>query len=348
MPKPVHDMVDKMLSDESFYPKKSKEDRESTAWAIAYSKYNKRKKKSYWIIDGKLIKTALDVKIYQAKLADDLGNFKKADSIDNLIRIAYQEDDEEDEENEDWHAQSGEYWIDDYGNAHYADSDVGDVGHEDLAEQEIIGRLGFDPWEVHAGGHPDYHVINKYTAEHILDQVAMDPHMQGYHNYLMENGISKEDYDLESYLRYLRHQNTPNENAEDYNQETESLIKGLKDPRNHCIFNFGWIRVVKRGSTVDLELEKLNQKTLKNISSAIGEITGYEENPDMLRFNIEVFKPRHISLNDITLKDIENGTVQSKYLQEIRDMLPPQVSEEYYKNFFGTVGHPYYRGRVGD
>ena len=64
MPKPVDDMVDKMLSDKSFYPKKSKEDRESTARAIAYSKYNKRKKKSYWIIDGKLIKTALDVKIY--------------------------------------------------------------------------------------------------------------------------------------------------------------------------------------------------------------------------------------------------------------------------------------------
>jgi hypothetical protein len=51
---------------------------------------------------------------------------------------------------------------------------------------------------------------------------------------------------------------------------------------------------------------------------------------------------------DITLRDIENGTVQTKYLQGIREMLPPQVSEEYYKNFFGTVGHPYYRGRVGD
>jgi hypothetical protein len=132
MPKPVHDMVDKMLADKSFYPKKSKEDRESTAWAIAYSKYNKRKKKSYWVIDGKLIKTALDVKVYQAKLADKLGNFRLADNIDSLIRLAY----DEDEEDENWHAQSGEYWIDDYGNAQYADGDVGDVGHEELAEQE--------------------------------------------------------------------------------------------------------------------------------------------------------------------------------------------------------------------
>ena len=342
MPKPVDDMVDKMLADKSFYPKKSKEDRKSTAWAIAYSKYNKRKKKSYWIIDGKLIKTALDVKIYQAKLADDLGNFKKADSIDNLIRIAYQE---EDDEEENWHAQSGEYWIDDYGNAQYADGDVGDVGHEELAEQEILGRLGFDPYDLQGDSDITH---NSYTANHLLDSLYDDPILEEYYQYLIDNGLTKEDYDIESYLRYLRHTNRPQENHEEYNKQTESLIAGLKDPRNHAIFNFGWIRVVKRGSTVDLELEKLNQKTLKNISSAIGEITSYQENPDRLKFNIEVFKPRHISLNDITLKDIENGTVQTKYLQGIREMLPPQVSEEYYKNFFGTVGHPYYRGRVGD
>ena len=160
--------------------------------------------------------------------------------------------------------------------------------------------------------------------------------------------MTKEDYDIESYLRYLRHRNRPTEGHEEYNKQTESLIKGLKDPRNHAVFNFGWIRVVKRGSTVDLELERLNQKTLNNISTAVGEITSYQENPDRLRFNIEVFKPRHVTLNDITLEEIENGTVRSKYLEGLRDMLPPQVAEEYYKNFFGTVGHPYYRGKIGD
>jgi len=46
MPKPVDDMVHSMLADKSFYPEKSKDDRESTAWAIAYSQYNKRKKSS--------------------------------------------------------------------------------------------------------------------------------------------------------------------------------------------------------------------------------------------------------------------------------------------------------------
>lgn len=44
MPKPVDDLVKTLLDDPDFYPKKEKEDRESTAWAIAYSQYNKRKR----------------------------------------------------------------------------------------------------------------------------------------------------------------------------------------------------------------------------------------------------------------------------------------------------------------
>ena len=45
MPKPVDDLVTTLLDDPKFYPEKDKKDRESTAWAIAYSQYNKRKKR---------------------------------------------------------------------------------------------------------------------------------------------------------------------------------------------------------------------------------------------------------------------------------------------------------------
>jgi hypothetical protein len=45
MPKPVHELVDTLLDNPDFYPEKSKEDRKSTAWAIAYSNYNKNKKR---------------------------------------------------------------------------------------------------------------------------------------------------------------------------------------------------------------------------------------------------------------------------------------------------------------
>jgi hypothetical protein len=45
MPKEVHDLVDKLLADPDFYPKKSKKEQEAIAWAIAYSKKGKGDKK---------------------------------------------------------------------------------------------------------------------------------------------------------------------------------------------------------------------------------------------------------------------------------------------------------------
>ena len=45
MPKPVDDLVKTLLEDPNFYPEKSEKDKESTAWAIAWSQYNKKKNK---------------------------------------------------------------------------------------------------------------------------------------------------------------------------------------------------------------------------------------------------------------------------------------------------------------
>lgn len=45
MPKPVHDMVNKMLANPDFYPEKSKKQQEAIAWATAWSQYKKRRKK---------------------------------------------------------------------------------------------------------------------------------------------------------------------------------------------------------------------------------------------------------------------------------------------------------------
>ncbi len=57
MPKPVEDLVETLLDDPDFYPEKDTDDRKSTAWAIAYSQYNKRKKrkkKSFNMIEHRL------------------------------------------------------------------------------------------------------------------------------------------------------------------------------------------------------------------------------------------------------------------------------------------------------
>ncbi len=58
MPKPVDDLVQTLLDDPEFYPKKDKKDRESTAWAIAYSQYNKRKKRKKKSFNLKEYRTA--------------------------------------------------------------------------------------------------------------------------------------------------------------------------------------------------------------------------------------------------------------------------------------------------
>ena len=61
MPKQVDEMVEALLSDPKFYPEKSEKQQESIAWAIAWSKYNKknkRKKKSLHEINK--IVTALE------------------------------------------------------------------------------------------------------------------------------------------------------------------------------------------------------------------------------------------------------------------------------------------------
>jgi hypothetical protein len=58
MPKPVDDLVKTLLDDPDFYPKKVKDDRESTAWAIAYSQYNKRKKRKKKSFNMKDYRTA--------------------------------------------------------------------------------------------------------------------------------------------------------------------------------------------------------------------------------------------------------------------------------------------------
>ena len=58
MPKPVDDLVNTLLDDPDFYPKKSKDDRESTAWAIAYSNYNKNKKRKKKSFNMKEYRTA--------------------------------------------------------------------------------------------------------------------------------------------------------------------------------------------------------------------------------------------------------------------------------------------------
>ena len=46
MPAPVDKLHDELMSDPDFYPEKSDKQKDAIAWAIAWSKHNKKKKKS--------------------------------------------------------------------------------------------------------------------------------------------------------------------------------------------------------------------------------------------------------------------------------------------------------------
>ena len=46
MPAPVDKLHDELMNDPDFYPDKSDKQKDAIAWAIAWSKHNKSKKKS--------------------------------------------------------------------------------------------------------------------------------------------------------------------------------------------------------------------------------------------------------------------------------------------------------------
>lgn len=82
MPKVVHDLVDKLLADPDFYPEKSEKEQEAIAWAIAYSKQNKKKDKSR---KNKANADAINTIVSYGKKLEANSNFHEADA---LIRIA--------------------------------------------------------------------------------------------------------------------------------------------------------------------------------------------------------------------------------------------------------------------
>ena len=85
MPKKVDEIHDALIADPNFYPEKSDKQKESIAWAIAWSKFKKkskkRKKKS--MDDLNKVITALE----------NYGMLKEADELHNIfIKVAQAQD----------------------------------------------------------------------------------------------------------------------------------------------------------------------------------------------------------------------------------------------------------------
>jgi hypothetical protein len=91
MPKPVHDMVNKMLANPDFYPEKSEKQQKAIAWATAWSQYKKkkkRKKKSDYGFGNERL-AELQQLDYEIDLLESHGLTKEASVLnDKFIRLS--------------------------------------------------------------------------------------------------------------------------------------------------------------------------------------------------------------------------------------------------------------------
>lgn len=91
MPKPVHDMVNKMLDNPDFYPEKSEKQQKAIAWATAWSQYKKkkkRKKKSNYGFGSERL-AELKQLDYEIDLLENYGLNKEASILnDRFIRLS--------------------------------------------------------------------------------------------------------------------------------------------------------------------------------------------------------------------------------------------------------------------
>lgn len=84
MPKPVHDMVNKMLADPNFYPEKSEKQQKAIAWATSWSQYNKKRKKKKSGIEYSAIRKAELVNLNnEINILEKNGYIKSAQILDD-------------------------------------------------------------------------------------------------------------------------------------------------------------------------------------------------------------------------------------------------------------------------
>lgn len=200
-------------------------------------------------------------------------------------------------------ALTGEYWIID-GNAVFADSDVGDMGHEayvveHLAKQFLEYFDIYDDEPAPLGEYEDQ-IKDFFVGEGLIEK--------------WEPSEEEFDDDPASFmLKYLW-----NEHKQDFNNNEDQFEEAFfiaynasqSDARDYGMKYLGWVRV--QGDNI--QTWTLTPRTMHNISNGIDEAIdqemGYdEENVNDLEFNIEVMANRKIYFN-VPYDDIASGKPQ--------------------------------------
>ena len=230
----------------------------------------------------------------------------------------------------------GEYWFDESGYAQYANGDVGDMNHEAYVIQNCAGELAayFDI-------NLDMKTISEVEddiIEYIKDEVG-------------DAWGDIEDDPADAMIKYLvTFFKMPENKASDL---VLTAYGSTSDAREYAIKNWNWIRV----HGTNIEVNKLNSETLKNVAKGINNALRQEgemheedsyERAGQTEYNISTYTGKRYS---ITLDDMEAGNVSgleeeqgvtvSAAAQQLRKMDVDSMPDYYKKK--GVIGDSFDR-----
>jgi len=290
--------------------------------------------KSFWIINGEKVNSLHSYKLVVANFYDRSKRYKMADRVDSMVRLSFYR----------------EFWIREYGESEDADGDVGDLNHEMIAENFLLGELDLDFYNYSED------TLTLDYARHLFDDIIEDAASgeSGQPNHIPEYvdrlkklfGDNWQDRaDFGEFLEFKKNF------LDDDQLEKQNLIieEGLKDPVSFVIKHYGWIRAVVSSSFATFQLRNYDDQKSKYIENLLKDNLLKEQYPEPIFYddidieeyniNIETFFPR----SSIRLKLDELDFMKEK-LKEGRGLMEP-VSYPSMK----TPDMPsFYKGREGD
>lgn len=220
----------------------------------------------------------------------------------------------------------GEYWIDNTGSNMYADSDIGDMGHEahviNLVQHEIIDKFGYDKFD--RGEYIDW--------DGFVNQLAKDK--------IKEYNLNSEEVDEGEVVKKAF-------KDEGIDDDTIYIANGNGDAREYAMKHWGWKAV--RGH--DIESWTLTPRDMQIIASGIESILDDEGDEDTsgddeMEFYVSSYKHPARSLTLRELKaghadSISTNATQAKIMQKPLQMQADQAI----KNQELQSMHPYYKNK---
>lgn len=158
----------------------------------------------------------------------------------------------------------GEWWIID-SQAVFADSDIGDMGHEGYVIDSVKRKYAYDEFD-----HGDWVDWDGFKI-----QLAREELTEQYGEEIAEKLINKKDPKVEdAYLKKLKEMGITNDEY--------AIAEGIGDARAYGMKELGWKRVA--GNSI--QTQTLTRDDLKDIANGLWE--AYDEEVEKSNFNIEV------------------------------------------------------------